>query len=674
MKTKKLLALLTAIAVTLAMMPAMVFAEEASTAPAKSNDIVILATSDVHCGLDDNIGYAGLAAYRKAMEEQYNKVALVDAGDAIQGDVVGSLSKGTLLRDILNEMKYDILVPGNHEFDYGMDQFLNEIAAKSKAPYLSCNFVDKDGKTVFDSYKIIEFGEKKVAFVGISTPETFTKSTPTYFQDKDGKYIYGFCEGNNGKDLYNAVQKAVDDAKKAGADYIVAVGHLGNEEGSVPWTSQDVVGNTTGIDAFIDGHAHAVFVKPVKNKDGKNVQVIATGTKLENIGKITISATGAVSAVNVSKEEASAKDADMEKFVAGIIAKNEETTKKVVAKSKVKLSVNDENGNRIVRSEETNIGDFCADAYKTVLGADIGLIQGGGIRADIDVGDVTYGDFIKVHPWSNKGCVIEATGQQILDALEHGSQDVGKAERGGFLQVSGLTYEINPFVKSTVVVDDKAMFVKVAGERRVGNVKVNGEPIDPAKTYTVASSQYILKEKGDGYAMFAGNKILKDEVKVDNELLIDYANDYLKGTIGEEYAKTQGRITILKAADVIDPIVEQLDEANAKLEEANAKLESANAKLAVAEYGCTVKVKNTKTFSQLTWNTCKAAGVKYKVYRSLKPTSGYKCVATTSKTTFKTTKLVKGKKYYYKVKAVKTLDGKAYYGHWSNYVLAKKTA
>lgn len=675
MKARKVLSLLTAVMVAMAMMPAMVFADTAAdAAPAKSKDIVILATSDVHCGLEDNIGYAGLAAYRNAMKDKYENVALVDAGDAVQGDVVGTLSKGTYIRDILNEMKYDVLVPGNHEFDYGMDQFLKELAGKSTAGYISCNFVDKSGKTVFNPYKIMTFGDKKVAFVGICTPETFTKSTPTFFQDKDGNYIYGFCEGDSGRDLYKAVQTAVDAAKAEGANYVIAVGHLGNDKSATPWTSQEVLGNTTGIDVFVDGHAHSTGVEAVKTKDGKSVQVLSTGTKLANIGKVVISTDGKITASNVSKEEATAKDETIDKFVKKIIAKNEETTKKVVAKSTVKLSCNDENGNRLVRKQETNIGDFCADAYKVVLGADIGFIQGGGIRADINVGDVSYGDFIKVHPWSNKGCVIEATGQQIIDALEHASQDVGTAERGGFLQVAGVTYEINPFVKNSVVVDEKGMFVRVDGERRVSNVKVNGQDIELTKTYTVASSQYILKEKGDGFAMFDGCKVVKDEVKVDNELLIDYATENLKGTIGEEYAKPQGRIVIKKADDAIGDIQKELDAANKKLDETNAALAATKAKLAVAEFDCKVKASNKKAYSQVSWNKCKAAGVKYQVYSATKSGGKYKLVTTTSKTAYKNTKIAKGKKVYYKVRAVKTVDGKKYYGHWSNSVMCKKLA
>ena len=656
MKTRKLLAVLTIIAVVIAMMPAMAFAEETPTdiapAPAKSNDIVILATSDVHCAVDDNIGYAGLAAYKKQMEEQYNYVALVDAGDAIQGGTIGTLSKGTYLRDIMDEMGYDVRVPGNHEFDYGMGQFLNEIAGKAAAKYVSCNFVDKNGKPVFDAYTIKEYGGKKVAFVGVTTPETFFKSTPTYFQDKDGNYIYGFCEGNDGKDLYNAVQNAIDSAKKAGADYVIAVGHLGDDSASTPWTSSEVIANTTGLTAFIDGHAHMTFTKPVKDKSGKSVQVVSTGTKLENIGKIVIDAKGIATVSNVTAEEVSAKDADMEAFIKKIQSKYAELVNKVVAKTSVKLRISDDNDNRLVRSEETNLGDLCADAYKNVLGADIAFVNGGGIRVNVDAGDITYGEIIAVHPFGNMACVIEATGQQIKDALEFGARNVGKGENGGFLQVSGLTYDINTFIEPSIEITDKGEFVKVTGEYRVSNIMVGGKELDLEKTYKLASHNYMLKEGGDGFAMFKGNKVLQDEVMIDNQVMITYIQDYLKGTVGSEYAQPQGRIKIIS----------------------NEAFKALSEKLEIAEYTCTVKAKSTKSYVQLTWNACKADGVKYQIYRSTKSTSGYKKVITTSKTSYKTTKLTKGKKYYFKVRAIKTISGSTYYGHWSNKVTGKKAA
>lgn len=657
MKNKKVLALALALLVAFAMMPVAGFAgEDASStatdtaASAKSNDIVILGTSDVHCGIDQNIGYAGLAAYKKAMEDKYNYVALVDAGDAIQGDTIGTLSKGEYIVDIMNEVGYDVAVPGNHEFDYGMDQFLNVIAKKMKATYVSANFV-KDGKTVFEPYKMMTFGDKKVAFVGITTPETLTASRPTNFQDKDGNYIYDFCNDTAGEKLYKAVQTAVDAAKKDGASYVVAVAHLGDDEASAPWTSMDVLKNTSEIDVLLDGHAHSTLVKSVKNKDGKSIQMVATGTKLENIGKIVIAENGAISAEYVTGEVAKDKDSETAKFIDSIKAKYADLENRVVATSKVDLVATDADGNRIVRYGETNLGDLCADAYRAMTGADIAFANGGGIRVSIPKGDITYGQIIAVHPFGNMISVVEATGQQILDALELGSKDVGAGENGGFLQVSGITYTINSMIESSVEVNENGEFVKVAGAYRVSDVKVGGEDLQLDKTYSLASNNYLLASGGDGYVMFKESKVLQDEVILDNQALINYIQDNLGGVVGDQYERIQGRIKILS----------------------NDLLTELSEKLAVAEYECKVSAKSKTKAVKLSWNACAADGVKYQIYKSTKATKGFKKVITTSKATYTAKKLTKGKTYYFKVRAIKTISGRTYYGHWST-VVAKKAA
>lgn len=656
MKNRRVLALVLALLVAFAMMPAMTFADETPTevispnptteptTPAKSNDIVILGTSDVHCGIDQNIGYAGLAAYKKALAETHNYVALVDAGDAIQGDTIGTLSKGEYIVDIMNEVGYDVVTPGNHEFDYGMDQFLNVIVPKMKATYVSANFM-KDDKPVFDAYKMMTFGEKKVAFVGISTPETLVKSTPTYFQDKFGNYIYDFCNDSTGDKLYKAVQTAIDAAKKAGADYVVAVAHLGDDEASAPWTSMDVIKNTKGIDVLMDGHAHSTVVKSVKNKDGKSIKMVATGTKLENIGKIVIAENGTITAEYVGADVAKDKDADITKFVDSIKAKYKELENKVVAKTDVDLIIADQNENRLIRSQETNLGDLCADAYKNVLGADIAFVNGGGIRTSIAKGNITYGQIIAVHPFGNMACVVEATGQQILDALEFGSRNVGKGENGGFLQVAGLTYNINTYLESTVEENDKGEFVKVAGKYRVFDVKVNGETLDLAKTYTLASHNYMLKNGGDGFVMFKNNKILQDEVMIDNQVLINYIQNNLKGVVNDEYAQAQGRINITSTTELSD----------------------INQTIALKQFKTKLTTKKQKKSIKLSWKACtEVKGVKYQVYKSLKKTKNFKRLTTTSKKTYTAKKLTKGKTYYFKVRAVKNIGGKNVYSKWSN--------
>ena len=543
---KKLLAVLLVVSM---LMTGLAFAETAET-EVEHQPVVVLYTNDVHCGIEDAIGYAGLAAYEKAYEKLGYEVILVDNGDAIQGGPIGTLSKGEYIIDIMNAVGYDIATIGNHEFDYGMDVFMS-LREKAEFPYISANFCDLEGNPILDPYVIKELGGWKVAFVGVSTPETFTKSTPTFFQDEEGNYIYSFCQGEDGANLYAAVQKAVDAARAEGAEIVVAMSHLGTDGSSVPYTSSDLIVNTTGINVVLDGHSHSEWaMELVQNAAGEDVILSSTGTKLNNVGSLVIEAGEDQTPVLTTAlhSESLFQDEEAEAFIATVKAQYEETLNQVVATTAVDLTTKDPaTGERAVRNSETNLGDLCADAYRMVLGADIAFVNGGGVRADIPAGDITYGQILSVHPFGNMACLIEVSGQQVLDALEMASRDVPN-ECGGFLQVSGLTYEINVGVESSVVVDDKGSFVEVAGERRVQNVLVDGQPIDPEATYTLASHNYMLKSGGDGLNMFQGDVLLQDEVLIDNQVLINYIVDTLGGVVGEEYADPygQGRITIVE--------------------------------------------------------------------------------------------------------------------------------
>ena len=546
---KKLLALTLVLMLLLAGCGSAAPAETPAPTPAEEtaylgldNDIVILYTNDVHCAVDDNLGYTGLATVKNALEAQGKHVVLVDNGDAVQGDTIGTLSNGEYIIDIMNEVGYDVATPGNHEFDYGMDQFF-ALTEQANFPYVSANFVDNDGNTVLDPYVIKDVAGVKIAFVGISTPKTITTSTPKYFQDDNGNYIYAFQQDETGEKLYAAVQSAVDAARAEGAQFVIALAHLGIEEDCSPWTSSEVIVNTTGIDAVLDGHSHSMIQgEKVKNKDGAEVLLSSTETKLAYIGCLTIKDDGSMSTTLIS-------DNGIKEFIGGIQEEFEELVNTVVASTDVDLIIKDPaSGERIVRVSETNLGDLCADAYRAMSGADVAIVNGGGVRADIPAGDITYGQIIAVHPFGNEMCVVECTGQEILDALELGCSKL-PAESGGFLQVSGMTYTVDLNVESTVKLDENGMFVSVEGDRRVKDVTIGGEPLDPEKTYTLASHNYKLKDCGDGYSMFADNVFLQDSVMIDNQVLINYIVDVLGGTVGEEYADPygQGRITIIEA-------------------------------------------------------------------------------------------------------------------------------
>lgn len=604
-KTRRFLSLWLALLMVLSLTTGISFSSLAA-----DRDIVVLYTNDVHCGVDENIGYAGLALYKKEMQAQTPYVTLIDAGDAIQGAPIGTLSDGGYLIDIMNKVGYDFAVPGNHEFDYGMPRFL-ELAGKLSCGYYSSNFMDlRTGSAVFAPYKIFTYGDTKVAFVGATTPESFTKSTPAYFQDGNGNYIYGFCEDENGQKLYDQIQSSVNSAKAEGANYVILVGHLGENGTTDRWTSDNVIKNTTGINVLIDGHSHEEYGKYVKNKEGQDVLLTQTGTKLKNFGKLTLHTDGTFSNELVSQVPAGAGtsaytvkngdslsriakrelgsynrwneiyeanrdkikdpnvltvgvqlvipgksavtadgkaiDYDTDKFIKVIQAQYNETLKTVIGHTDVELTVNDPaTGKRAVRSAETNLGDLSADAYRYVLGAEIGLSNGGGVRANIKAGNITYNDTLTVFPFGNMGCVVEVTGQQIKDALEMASRNCPK-ENGGFLHVSGLTYTIDTSKASNVQVDEKDKFIKVNGAYRVSDIMVGGAALDVNKTYTVAAHNYMLKSSGDGMTMFKGSKIIRDDVMTDVDLLSTYIRSNLGGNVGADYANPagQGRITI----------------------------------------------------------------------------------------------------------------------------------
>lgn len=526
---------------------------------AEQDDIVILFTNDVHCAVEEGIGYAGLVAYEKNWKAQTPHVVLVDCGDAVQGDAIGTATQGQYPIDIMNQAGYDFAVPGNHEFNYGIGR-LSELLKQSQAQYLSCNIAytgkGKNPLSAISPYEIVTYGSVKVAFVGISTPESIVKATPTYFMDETGAIVYDFF-GESGEELYQKVQDTVDVCRQQGADYVIVLSHLGDDEDSAPFRSTDVIAATNGIDAVLDGHAHSVIpCDMVYNRDGKVVPLSSTGTAFASIGQLMISPNGSITVGLVSSYPE--RDQKMETYIQTIQSQYQADLNKVVAKSEVELTTGSPGGIRYIRNRETNLGDFCADAYRAVAGADIAMVNGGGIRADLPAGEITYRDIFDVHPYGNTLCLAEATGQEILDALEMASRSVlpktddgenAVGENGGFLQVSGLRYTVDTSVPSTVVLNEAGMYVSSGANRRVKNVEVlqpDGSylAIEPDKTYTVASHNYLIKQGGDGLTMFMDNHLLIDEGMADYQVLITYITEYLDGTIGKVYETTGNRITI----------------------------------------------------------------------------------------------------------------------------------
>lgn len=521
----------------------------------RANDIVIIYTTDVHCGVDDNIGYSALSAYVKNTKRVEENVTLVDAGDAIQGALIGSLSKGKYIIDIMNELNYDCYVLGNHEFDYGLDELALRIG-EFNGDVLSCNISYKgEGESKLKDvkpYSIIDYGFAKVGYVGVTTPTVPTTSSPDNFY-VDGELIYDFA----GDNLFEVVQSNIDKCHELGCDYVVLVTHLGYLDNYSPNSSPELIANTSGAIAVIDGHSHQTLAcNYYKNKDGVLVPLCTAGYKMNVIGRITITGNGDVHVGIITSYPDT--DGEMEQKIQEIEDLIDEEVLRVICTNDLALSIYDEAGIRISRAREIGLGDLIADAFKDVLDTDIGIINGGGIRDNLKSGELTFGDIKNVMPFDNQLCVVKATGQQILDYLEftsrktqaeysNGTNAIG--ENGGFAHVSGLKYTIDTSIESSVEVDSAGAFVGITGERRVKNVLVcqNGEyvPIDKDKTYTITSVGFILLEGGDGANMFMGCEVVAENIILDSDALTNYIVDVLQGNLKEKYEVVGDRITII---------------------------------------------------------------------------------------------------------------------------------
>lgn len=519
-----------------------------------SKETIVLYTNDVHCATDD---YSKFAAYREQLEQEGYEVIVVDVGDAVQGETIGNLTEGDAIMDIMDAAEYDFAVPGNHEYDYGMEKFLELTEDGSSFQYLACNFVNlQTGQTVLAPYEIETVNGEDIAFIGIATPESYTKSTPAYFQDENGNNIYGFSES----DFYGVIQSTVDAAIAEGADRVVAMGHLGIDGVTSGWKSTDVIANTTGIDVFLDAHSHEVISgSTYTNKDGEAVLLSSTGTKFKYFGQLTLGADSTETTQLINPDtidvstysEAAQEEYNEVQQIVDAYNSDFEYLYEIVGTSEVELTLyHPDTGEWIIRTSETNMGDFVADAYRAITGADAAIVNSGGIRDIIEAGDVTRKDLMDVNPWNNDMCVLEVTGQQILDALEHGAR-LYPEECGGFLQVSGLTYEIKSWVESPVILDDQGSFKDIddTKERRVTNVMINGTEINPTGKYKLAGSFYMLQQNGDGFTMFKNCSIVRHTtLKADAEMLIQYFTENLNGTVtAKQYGNAlgDGRIKIL---------------------------------------------------------------------------------------------------------------------------------
>lgn len=532
---KKIILVVLSLILVLGMFPTVTFAE------ATSDDIIILYENDVHCAVE---GYSKLAAMKNELLETHTNVGVVSVGDFVQGGTLGAVSKGEYIVNLMNKVGYDAIALGNHEFDYQLPR-LNELNAMSNTKFISCNFqkIGED-KSYFEPYTIVSYGSVDIAYIAITTPETINSSSPAQFKNDKGELIYTFNESK----LYDIVQTNINAAETAGADYVIALSHIGYDESGNLADITDVIENTDGFDVVLDAHSHSVIEeKVIKDKSGDDVLLTSTGTKFEYIGKLTIK-NGAFDTELVEVESYTKTDPVVDAYITEINENYAQLGNRKIGESKVEFITHDKDGNRLVRNAETNLGDFCSDALRVMTGADMSFVNGGGLRAPMEAGDITFNDIFSVFPFNNQIVTAEISGQILIDFLEMAVMNYPE-EDGSFPHMSGVTFSVNKSIPTSVKVDANGFFEKVDGAYRVYNVKVldktSGEykALDPNGKYVLAGFNYFLLDFGGGMTMFKDAKILDAEGTLDVELLENYIVEHLGGVIGEEYAEVKPNIS-----------------------------------------------------------------------------------------------------------------------------------
>ena len=547
---KKLLSLLLVLCLVLSLSCTAFAAEAEKPLDGKT---VILHSNDVHGAIDL---YAAMAALKADYEAQGAEVILADAGDFSQGTVYVSVNKGADAVTMMNATGYDVVTLGNHEFDYGYAQLVENMKA-AKFQVLCADVLGADGKTIFDANTIIEKGGVKIGFFGLETPEAQTKANPKLIQGLK------FLAGADGKELYDCAAAQVADLKAKGADLVVCLAHLGIDESSEPYTSYDLAKNVQGIDFIIDGHSHTVMTT---GPNGEDIQ--STGTAFANIGVITIdNATKKIVGNELKAIWHTEKNADGKSVTVYDYEKRDET---VAAAAKAIIDPIDKaygekfavsevalNGTKAPdgnRDSETNLGDLITDAmlWKVLTDAEItvpeenvvAITNGGGIRASIGVGDVTKKDINTVLPFGNTLAVVYVKGSELLEALEASTYCTPKS-LGGFPQVAGMQFTVATYEKYDANAEPypSSTYYGPKTINRVTISEINGKDFDPEATYAVITNNFVAGG-GDTYYAFAAATNQFDTGLPLDEVVMEYITKELNGVIGEDYAEPTGRIVV----------------------------------------------------------------------------------------------------------------------------------
>lgn len=507
--------------------------------------IVILYDNDVHCAVD---GYASFSAVAAMATTETPYVTKVSCGDFIQGDIIGSVTQGMAVVDIMNLVGYDIVTLGNHEFDYGVPRLV-ELMDSLDARVVCANFRNlSDGEPCFEPFHIMKYGDVKIAYLGVTTTTTATNTSPKSFRDSKGQLQYDFCL----HDLFTHIQSYVNSARAKGADYVIVLSHLGDLVNGEHPTSLDLIGHTYGIDVVLDGHAHSVISDTgVINAVGDTILLASSGTNFQYIGKLTLSTDGEFFSELISTEMGTLPiDNKVNSLVEDVMESIVEKGERVIGRSLVTLPYVDANNARLSYISQTSIGDFCADACRVVLGADVAVVNGGGIRASIEKGEVTFNDLYSIFPFNNIACTAKITGAELLDAMEYAVSCLPEGD-GNFMQVSGMRFDVNCTIPTPAMMGIDGMFSYVGkGARRVTNLQIFDsqrgvyEDVDSGREYTIAGYSYLLKDWGAA-GIFRQVDVFNEDCGRDVDILVDYLENYLNGEIPVAYSTPSRRVNVI---------------------------------------------------------------------------------------------------------------------------------
>lgn len=502
--------------------------------------LVVIHTNDIHGHLEtvkgEQLGIAAVAELKDSYEEKGADVLLLDAGDFSQGTTLASYYNGGSSVIAMNLAGYDAVSLGNHEFDYGFPELLlmKEFA---EFPILDANILSKETKEpYFGAHQIFAFDDRKVGVFGLDTPETQTKASPKNVKD---------ITILDGEELYACAQEQVDALRAAGCDYVICIGHLGMDEESIGRRSIDVIGRVNGIDLFIDGHSHTELENGMMIND---TLVVSTGEYMQNAGVVVIDGKEAEASLVHAADYKGGYDAEVTALVNAQKEAVDAAYEGLFAVTEADLNGERDPG---VRTMETNLGDFAADAYlyaaQQYMGNEVkvdGAIQnGGGIRASIPAGPISMNTLYTVFPYGNYVNIVKVTGEQLLEALE-ASCFACPTVLGGFPQTAGIRFTIDtavPYENGEAYADSTYYAPAVPGSR-VTIESVGGREFDPKDSYYIAVNNFMA-EGGDTYYVFTQAEEVIDTGIVDAEGLISYVES-LNGVIGREYAAPRGDITI----------------------------------------------------------------------------------------------------------------------------------